>query len=373
MSDITVTKRPGKWRVRWALTKKEIRNVIQHPNYLMIMVIPIFVSLVMTIAFPVLNESDDLIVVVYDAGESALAASLQSVPDLIVQTAVSEADVFSNLLEEEATGGLIIPAGFDTAVAAGKTPELTVYVNAAARNSLIAEFKRLMSEQTWNMRYGTAPVQLTWQEENVAAESIFSDGIQAYFYIMLVLLGLVTASITLGSQLIMEEREKGILSSLFASPVEPKDLLVSKAATTILFSLVVAAILTVMNQGWLGDFVVTAVAIFITTLFLVCIALLLGSWGQSSQQCNTYGGIITIVLILPVWFILESLESFGAVTAFIVRLVPTYYFAQTLVYSLAGKATLATAGVNLLILAAFTAVSFILLLWVLQRRPLWYT
>jgi ABC-type Na+ efflux pump permease subunit len=369
MSEIALPRQPGKWALRWAITRNEIRNIARHPYHLLSLAIPVLLSLAFTFVFSALDETNELIVVVYDAESSALVAALREMPEVTLQEVDSETAVL-NALAEDATGGLVIPVGFDAAVTNQQTPELPVYINTDARSVNIATFQRLLSEQIWAMRYDSPPVHITWQEQNQPGETFYSLPGESFVFLTFILLGLTMPTLALLPQLMVEEREGGALPALLASPVALADLLIGRGAAIFFYTMLAAAALMAINQGWVGDVAVTAVALFLTTLMLIGIGLFAGLWSKSKQQCNNVAGFLGIGLNLPSWFALVPLAGLAILPALFIRLIPTYYFTNTLIYSLNGRATPQTVGLNLLILTGCTIAAFVMVRWRLGQRPL---
>jgi ABC-type Na+ efflux pump permease subunit len=101
----------------------------------------------------------------------------------------------------------------------------------------------------------------------------------------------------------------------------------------------------------------------LTTLMLIGIGMLAGFSSKSKQQCNNYAGFLGIGLNLPGWFALIPLAGLAFLPALLIRLIPTFYFTNTLVYALDGRATLQTVGPNLLILAGCAVAVFLAVRW----------
>lgn len=369
MRDIAITRQPGRWRLRWVLTRQEMLNIAHHPYHLVSLAIPIFLSLVFGLFTNALRDADALIVVVYDAADSRLGAALQAWPDVIVDVVDSETAVLK-ALDGDATGGIIIPAGFDTAVAGGQTPVLVTYLNTNARSANIADFKRLLSEEVWAMGGASPPAAVTWEElhGDEANFPIFSG--DNYVVAVFLLLGITLTSTGLLAQIITEKRENGALSALLTSPLDHGDLLFGQATAVFIYTVLLAGILILLNRGVIGNVEVTIVATLLTTLVLIGLGVVLGLWSQSKSQCSTYGAVITLILVLPSWFGLIPLADLSALVAFVLRLLPTTYFVNTLLYSLNGQATWSTVGLNLAVIAGFAVVIFGLAGWQLRRRPL---
>lgn len=369
MNETIVARQPGRWQLRWAVARQEMVNIARHPYYLVSFGIPIFMSLAFALFVSALGETDELIVAVYDAGSSDWAATLAKWEDVTVRMVESETAVHT-ALDDEATAGILIPAGFDTAVAAGQSPELVVYVNQEARNDHIAIVTRRLSDALWTMGEAPPPAMISWQETN-ARDSGLTFSVEEYIVVIFVILGICMTTMGILAQIIVEKRETGSLPALLASPLTFGDLLWGQSTAVFLYTMLLSAILLALNGGLVGNVGVTAVSIILTTCALLALGLWFGLWSQSKNQCNAYTGVMGIVLVIPSWFALVPPENLSLPLTVGLRLLPTIYLVELLNQSLNGTATWTTAGINLLVLGMFTAVFFGLVRWRLQRQPVW--
>ncbi|HRQ40240.1 MAG TPA: ABC transporter permease [Chloroflexota bacterium] len=369
MSETITARHPGRWQLRWAVTRQEIANIARHPYYVVSFAIPIFMSLAFALFVSALGETDELIVAVYDAGNSDWAATVAQWEVVTVQMVASETAVFA-ALEDKATAGILIPAGFDTAVAAGQSPELLVYVNKEARNDHIATFTRQLSDALWTMGERPPPAVINWQEANVRAAAL-TFSVEEYIVVIFIILGICMTTMGILAQTIVEKRETGSLPALLASPLSFGDLLWGQSTAVFLYTMLLSAVLLALNGGWVGNVLVTAVSIILTTFSLLGLGLFFGLWSQSKNQCNAYTGVLGIVLVIPSWFALVPPDNLSLPLTAVLRLLPTTYLVELLNQSLNGTATWATVWVNLLVLCLFTAVFFGLVRWRLQRQPVW--
>ncbi len=367
MDDTIAPRQPGRWQLRWAVAQQEITNIARHPYYMVSFAIPIFMSLAFMLFVSSMRDTDDLIVVVYDAGSSDWAATLTRWSEAQIEMVDSETAVQA-ALTDNATAGILIPAGFDTAVAAGQSPELVVYVNQEARNDHIAIFTRRLSDALWTMGQTSPPAVIRWQDTNVRPEAL-SFSVEEYIVVIFIILGICMTTMGILAQTIVEKRETGSLPALLASPLTFGDLLWGQSTAVFLYTMLLSAVLLLINGGWVGNVAVTAVSIILTTFALLGLGLLFGLWSQSKNQCNAYTGVLGIVLVIPSWFALVPPDNLSLPLTAVLHLLPTTYLVELLNQSLNGTATWATVWVNLLVLCLFTAVLFGLVRWRLQRQP----
>ncbi|MCP4360872.1 MAG: ABC transporter permease [Chloroflexi bacterium] len=368
MQTIT-TKRPSHWRLRWAIVRKEIINIAQHNYYLISLAIPLLMSLVFTLLFAAINQSNEVTLIVYDAGNSTFVAALQAEPNLNLLSVTSETEMLAQL--NEATGGLSIPANFDTAVTSGQIPELTVLLNTETRNSVQARLQQIISDQVWQTQYGRSPTQIIWQDFTAGSDAYAAFTSANYLLLTLVTLAISMAGLVILPQLMVEEKEKATLPALLASPATYGDLIFGKATAVFLYILVVTVVIGFLNQGFSENWLLTITATLLLIGFAIGAGSLFGMWVDTKNHCNEYSVILMLGLNLPIWFTVVNVEALSPILQIILRLIPSYYFANTLMHSLNGIANPAQIGQNLLILTLCTAVVFALLIWQIRQRPLW--
>ena len=368
MSDIPLTKQPSKWRLRWVIGKNEVWNILSHPAYLVLLILPIFMNLVFGIMMGALQGPDDLIVVVYDQGKSSWITELNEIPDIEWQFVNSEAAVLE-AIEEEATGGLIIPADFDTAVSSGTPPDLLAYINMDASRGKMIRFREALINQIWAISYQDAPATIIWNEENVD-EGRFADfSVETYMTVMFIILGVTLTVVNISPQLLIEARESGVFSMLLASPVEVTDMLFGQSFATLLFSLLVSITLLFINMANIHNWLWSFVVIFLLAVVLNGLGLILGLIPGNKAQCNTYTAVAGILLIIPVWFFVVSVDDLSPIVSGLLQLTPTYHFGIVFTHILSESASFNTIWLDVLVLMLF-GVLFYSIAHVLSKRPL---
>lgn len=370
MSDIPVVNQPGKWRLRWAIAKNEMWNIVRHPFYLISMLIPVGMALIFSVVMSVLTDDEAFIILVYDQGDSALVAGLVEIEGAEWQLVGSETAVIEAVEAGEATGGVVIPAGFDTAVANGSLPEITAYVNHEASTTNIVKFQQGLVNQVWETAYDTPPATIQWQEFNFGIPSFPDFSVEMYITIMFVMLGASLVVMGLLSQMIVEARENGIVSMLMASPAEARDWLFGLSAVVITCTLFISVILLLLHDGTVENWWLTLFAVLLVIVVLNGLGLLLGLGFNTSAECKTYTAVISLLLVIPAWFLIVPLQDIPAIARLFLQLTPTYYFSLILIESLSGTATLATVLPNILALLVFGVLFYGLVQWRLQKRPL---
>jgi ABC-type multidrug transport system permease subunit len=138
-----------------------------------------------------------------------------------------------------------------------------------------------------------------------------------------------------------------------------------KALTGLAYSAVGAGTMILLNRGWMGDWPVTFLAVFVGALFLVAVGLLMGSVFQTMMQVNTWSSIIMLIILSPTWFTVFQLPA--ALNTF-VQIIPTYYLADLLNRSLSGNLAWSPVATDFGVLLGSLILTFGLVIWILRRQ-----
>ncbi len=347
-----------------AIARKDIVDAIRNRYLLTALITPLFVALLFRVLLPGVNSQKTLTIVVHDPGNSVLVTQLRATPQIGVVEAGSADATASEVAKRKAIGGLVVPTNFDADVAAGKQPELTVYVNNKKSRFEHAAFRRLLDQQVLSLVKHPEPARLVWIDVAKEASQQTGGGLDLN-QMLLPLLLLMTFAMTgalVVPLLLVEEKEKRTLDFLLTSPASLTEIITGKALTGVAYSLVIAGLLLVINRQLIGNWPLTLLTILLGLLFVVAIGLLMGSLLNNTMQVNTWAGLVLFVLLTP------SFPSSGlpAVVEAAMRLIPTYYLTEALKLSLTRNAS-SGIWVHLAVVLACTLLAFFAATWTLRR------
>jgi ABC-2 type transport system permease protein len=355
-------------RIVLAIAQKDIRDAIQNRYLLIGLVLPIAMSLLFQLLFSGTAQLGTLKVAVYDPGGSRFTSQLEALPQIDIVPADSTAQLQDQTdTAAGAVAGIAIPENFDRDAAAGKQPEMTVYLNTKKSATQLAGFRQLLQQQVWTLNPAAVPARINFVEKSPAAESASGSAfrVDLYLLVLLLVMSLTMTGAFVVPLLLVEEKEKHTMEFLLISPVTPQEVVAGKALTGLVYSAIGAATMLLLNHGWTGNWPVTLLAAVLGALFLVAVGLLMGSIFQTMMQVNTWSSIFLLLLMMPTWFTVIQLPS--AVNT-VIRLIPTYYLADLLNRSLAGGALPSAAFLDFGVLLASVAVMYGLVIWILRRQ-----
>lgn len=351
-------------RVVAAIARKDIVDAIRNRYLLIALLTPLLVALLFRVLLPGVNSLNTLTIVVHDAGNSRLVAQLRTIPQISLVGAGSAEAAARAVEKSKATGGLVVPTNFDADVAAGKSPELIVYVNNKKNAIEQAAFRQLLEQQVQSLVKHPVPARLLWIElarETGPQKERGLDHNQMLLPLLLLMAFAMTGALVV-PLLLVEEKEKHTLDFLLTSPASLTEIIAGKALTGVVYSVLIAGVLLAANHKLIGNWPLTLLTTLLGLLFVIAIGLLMGSLFHNTMQVNTWASLVLFVLLAP------SFPSLGlpAILEAAMRFIPTYYFIEALKLSLPGTASARIWG-HLAVVLACTLVAFSAATWALRR------
>lgn len=319
-----------------AIARKDIVDAVRNRYLLFALLTPLMVAILLRMLQPGIDSLTRITVVVHDPGKSKMISELRAAPRMNLIDVASADAVSAEVEKREANGGLAIPANFDADIAAGKQPELVVYVNRTKKTIQEAAFRQLMERQVTALVQHPPPARAVWVNvgNETDREGFGGINLDRMMLPLLLLLVFSMAGALVVPLLLVEEKEKHTLDFLLTSPASQADIITGKALTGIVYSSLIAGLLLILNQRLISNWPLTLLTVFLGLLLVVGIGLLMGALFKNSMQVNTWSSGVLVLLMAP------SFPSLGmpAVVETAARLIPTHYFVEAL--------RLASAGTN---------------------------
>ena len=353
------------WRVVAAIAQKDLIDAIRNRYLLVALLTPLSVALLIRLMLPSMDGQNIVTIVVHDPGKSVLVSRLRAVPQIKLVETDSAAMARTVVERTKAVGGLVVPANFDTDIAANKQPELTVFVNNNKNILGTAGFRLLMERQIGALDERPPPAKLNWINVHDEPDSQNRRGInlsQMLLPLLLVLTFGMTGALVV-PLLLVEEKEKRTMDFLLTSPTSLTEIVTGKALTGVVYSVVIGGALLAINHQMIGNWPLTMLTIVFGLLLIVSIGVLMGSVFKTTMQVNTWASIALLVLIAPSF----PFPNSPAVLESAMRLVPTYYFVEALQLSLAGNRS-SRLLVHLAVVLACTFIAFFAATRALRRE-----
>ena len=354
-------------RIIWIIARKDLVDAVKNQLLFLSLLMPIFLWLVFRLVFPDMSGMGTMKIAIHDEANSHLVAELRNMPGVALFEVETEQQVI-DLVKKQASGGLVIPAGFDEAIAGRQNPPLNVYINSRNGGGGIQAFQTLIDQQLWKLAgHDSLPAQIKIIDKAGEKLGMFGNGIDIgrVMTVTLLVLSIVGIGVFVVPSLLVEEKEKQTLKFLLVSPAGPVEVVAGKALVGLAACLVIVGSMMILNKSWNGIWPVTLLALILGSLFSILVGLAMGGFFKTIAQVNTWSSVLLIVLLLPTWVAVMPLpDPFGL----IVRLVPSYYLVDLLNQAMAGNATFGSVWSSLMVLAVCIIVAFSVVVWTVKRE-----
>lgn len=358
-------------RIILAIASKDLKAATRDGRILLGLLMPLGLGILYNVVMP-------------DAQKPSVTVAIQSpdatrLPELLKQaagenvvihltTVATAADVRDRVNGKKADIGLVVPAGFDAAVAAGSTPTLGVYMPAAAAsygaNYVLASLDSVLRTMAGQNPPAAIKIQETAPSGNDFASIVNQLGVRKYLVLGTLIMLIAMIAIYILPVLLTEEYEKKTADALLMIGSQT-DIVMGKAMVGVAYTAIAVPLLVVVTRIPVGNPALFTAAILALTVTLIGFGLLLGGLVRTVAQLNTWSSIPLLVLIMPVFLVALGLPSWIQT---VLDATPGSQAARLIVDSLSAQPVYGNWPLAFALLAAWAVVGYGLLIRSLARR-----
>jgi ABC-2 type transport system permease protein len=292
-------------RLIWTIFQKDLHDAIRDSRVLVAIVVPIALGIFYNFMYQDTTTTTAAKIAWYSPDTTQLLDNIQAVAGETVKLSFikepSPDAVRTEVDEKKVDIGIVVPAGFDTGVTQGSTPQLTVllprsssfgrdYVSAAVESAV----RRIAGQSI------PAAITVTQLDAgNATTEAIFDRlGPRKYFVLIAIVMEISMISMFAVPIILTEEIEKHTMDAL-ALVSSYLDIVLAKAMVGIAYIAVAVGLLvslTRMAPERITLFVGAVLALGVTT---IAFGLLIGGLFRSANQLNTWGAVIILPILAP--------------------------------------------------------------------------
>lgn len=363
-------------RMILAIVGKDLRETIRDGRILLAIVLPLVIGVSYNLLF------DEEPVETTPTAAAAYAASGPTrLPDLLRAatgggvelelTPAADPETVRRLVADDAVDlGLVLPSGFDAAVANGETPPLEVLTPAAP--DFATDFLRAALDQALRQLAGQPPP-ATIAVSAVAAPAgddggsgfIFDRvGLAPYFVVTNAIFVVIMVALFAVPVMLTEEGEKRTLDALTAI-ASYADVIAAKAVVGLVFAAAAASLLLALTRLAVADPLAFGATLLLLAVSLIGFGLLLGGLFRSVTQLNTWSSLILLPVVAPIFAVGFPLPR---AVDLLLSALPTSQATRLALDALVGEPLFGGAWLGAGVIAAWGALAYGLLLWRLARR-----
>jgi ABC-2 type transport system permease protein len=359
-----------------AIARKDALDILLNKSTLTILLTPIFLAVLFVVIGRLLGGHTTN-ALVYNPARSGVEQVIDGAyPDIKVTYTNSPADIAAAFGPDGSYKnttyalGLVVPADFDASLRSGTHPLLNLFVDGGQINnqqrhllqSALADYSRSVANPQ-------PPATITVATVNPPSSS--NNALQdiGQVYAVAVLLSSFLVGTTLVPGMLAEEKEKKTLRMLMVSPASFTDVVAAKLLVGLVYQLLLAFVALGITGGFVGQVPLVLLFVLLGSFFSVSLGLLIGSIFQTTTATGAFSGMISIIYILPVFFVgpFTQLLASGPFSQAI-KALPTYYLADGAANAIQGQSTINGTVLDIGIVLASIMVLFLVAVWSLRRQ-----
>lgn len=349
--------------------RKDFRDALRDSRVLVALIVPFGVGILYNVIM------DDTIDQQIDVNVAYLVIGDTTLPERFQESAAdsynirftrsdSEATIRDEVVDGDASLAFIIPPEFDTAVAEGLQPELTVLLPETPRAG--AQYVVALIDPVLRQMAGQQPPASISPEILVAGDRedvIERVGLRSYFVLMSILMVVLMICLFVVPILLAEEAEKKTLDALVLV-ASYGEVVMAKALFGLVYIAVGVPLLMALTGFVPEDPLLFVAGIAGLSIALAGFGLLLGAT-INATQLYSWGGVLIVPFLAPAFVVGVPVPDSIATAALF---FPSSHATRLAANGVAGEAIFAHAALSMLALALWAGAGYSLLLWRLSRR-----
>jgi ABC-2 type transport system permease protein len=296
MSHINANTIGDNLNIVWTIASKDIIDALKN-RVVISMIIMLSIILFVPKILPFIFEQPQMVLPVYDFGDSPLVAELKNNPDISLKKLHSEQELNTALCSAMYPSiGLRIPADFDQGITAGGQVDLQGYVCWSKRHQ-VSELQPKLEEML-SQSLGR-PVAIHIEENIVYPPSggvLILSLVTVNSVLMILMMG-----IFLVPSLLFEEKETKTMQALLVSPASIGQVVIGKALAGSFYILVTGLMIFAISWTEVIHWDIVMLFVIGGGFFSVAVGLVLGSFYERQQDMI---GWMTALLLLLVGAVL---------------------------------------------------------------------
>ena len=349
----------------WTLLGKEVRYGLTNFMAIYVLVIPVVLSLLVSLVFGDLFAQTPRLGV-HDAdaangGNSSFVQPLLDHESINTRMFNSRAALEAAVERGQVEMGISVPVGFAEALASdsAEVNDVHTYVWGEGTLSNLLKLDAVMARAFMDGTQLDFAVQLESQQLGSANTQTWAQRLLPLILIMSIVLG----GLFIPASSLIEEKTKGTLVALTTTPTSLLDVYLSKTILGFILSAIMATIILAMNQALTGQISLLMLVIGLGAMMSATFGIIMGS---VSKDMDTFMGLVKAMGLLL--YAPGILQMFPNLPEWIGRIFPTYYVMNPLLEISQNGAGLGDIALELLILVVIVGVLMFGLTRVLERQ-----
>jgi ABC-2 type transport system permease protein len=316
---------------------KDLRLGPRSPIFLWALIYPAVITLVVQVVFGNLFESRPRMAVV-DQGRSEIALQMSKLEDIEVTLLNSVPALKQRVEGNDFDAGLVLKAGFDSAMRSGQKPLLEFYVGGESLASDRIVLAVTTLDIVRKVEGKVPPVDV----EVHALGDAQALSLSIRLLPMMILFALLIAGMFVTAFGLVDERAKQTLEAVLVTPVKLSEILAAKAGLGFILAVLMAYVTLLLNGAQGAQSGALFIALMLAGLMSAEFGLIYGIVAKDSRTLFTLMKTLNIFLLAPVIFYI-----FPDWPQWIAKVFPTYWLINPIFEIAIKNASLTDVGFEL--------------------------
>ena len=343
-----------------ALLKKDLRLFVSNRFYFLITAVGLVFYLGVYFMLP-RTIDEKLKLALYAPVLPPAFGQLIGQPGTDIQVFDSVDELKLSVQHGDYQAGVVLPPDIAGVWAAGGKPEITIYYPASSPPEISQAVATLVKELAYAQTGQSLDFRTTEEvlgPDLLGAQIALRDRMRPLLAVFILLVEIMSLA-----SLISVEIDQGTARAVMVTPMRVRDFFVAKGILGVGLAFGQALIFMALVGGFSHQPLIVLITLLLGSFMVVGIGFLLASLARDVTVVTGWGILVLIVLSIP---------GFGAAIPGLLagwaKIIPSYYLTDTVSRVVNYRAGWTDVGLNLAILAAFTAVVIALGQFSLRRR-----
>ncbi len=343
------------------LAKKDFAEIFRN-RLSLVVTIMIVIMLPVWYSFMPSDVEETLYLGVYAPGLEGIFDQIGASDEALQISTYNDTNILKSDVENgDVMAGIVLPADFVQILLKGQKPQVDLYFPSIVPEEAREPVQALFEELSFMVTGQVLPVSLNTEVigEDLAGKQLpFRDQAKPMWITLVLLVELIALS-----YLIIEEKQTGTIHAILVTPTTTTEIFTAKTIVgTVLAS--VEAILIITRMGSIGTGTAALVLnVFLGAVLVTGFAFLVATPARDLKSSFSWIMLPYIILMVPPMTVI-----YPAAASWVVKVLPSFYLADTFNKVLNQGMGLGGIWQNLVILAAFDVVILLAGVFVLRRK-----
>jgi len=330
----------------------------------MSLIITVMIIVAMPLFFNLMpsDVEETLYIGIHAPGLEGVFSQMNTTDEALQLTIYNDTNALKVDVEEgDVTAGIILPGDFVKTLLTGGKPRVDLYFPSIVPGEAREPIQALLEELSFVITGQNLPVSLNTEiigEDYAGRQLPFRDQTKPLWISMVLLVEIMSLA-----YLIIEEKQTGAIYALLVTPITTSEIFAAKIIVGTMLAMVETLLIILLLGSFGANQIAILLNVFLGAVLATGFAFMVATPARDLKSSFSWLMIFYIVLLLPPLTIM-----YPQAASWVVKVLPSYYLADTFNQILNQGVGLGGVWQNLVILAIFDIVILIMGMLILRRK-----